>query len=349
MRKPICICGHFAFGEIKLNGQTIKTKIITKGIVDAFGESNVYYVDTGAGLKNLVKLPFRLFNAVRNCNHIVMMPAYKGVRVISALLFFLRLFGHPQVHYIVIGGWLARFMDDKPFLRYCLHKSVSFIYGETTVLREALRERGFCNVVVMPNFKDLKILSPETVANSVSEIPLKLCTFSRVMKQKGMEDAISAVRYVNEKMGEVVFDLTIYGPIWHTEIGWFEDLQKQFPNYVHYGGAVPFDNSVDVLKDYFALLFPTRFYTEGIPGTLIDAYAAGIPVISAKWESYADVVDDNLTGIGYSFGDVDALKEILLQVAKDPQSIIKLKKNCLKKAESYLPHNVMPILVDRLK
>jgi hypothetical protein len=57
-----------------------------------------------------------------------------------------------------------------------------------------------------------------------------------------------------------------------------------------------------VLKDYFALLFPTHFYTEGIPGTVIDAYAAGIPVISAKWESYSDVIDEGVTGIGYKDG-----------------------------------------------
>ena len=62
------------------------------------------------------------------------------------------------------------------------------------------------------------------------------------------------------------------------------------------------------MKYYFALLFPTRFYTEGIPGTILDAYAAGIPVICSRWESCADVVDDGVTGITYPFEDMQMLK-----------------------------------------
>lgn len=68
---------------------------------------------------------------------------------------------------------------------------------------------------------------------------------------------------------------------------------------------------METLKNYFALVFPTLFYTEGIPGTIIDAYAAGLPVISSKWESYDDVIEDNITGVGYEFGSDDALVEIL--------------------------------------
>lgn len=66
-------------------------------------------------------------------------------------------------------------------------------------------------------------------------------------------------------------------------------------------------------------MFPTLFYTEGIPGTIIDAYAAGLPVISSKWESYGDVIEDNVTGIGYEFGSDDALVEVLEMIKSNPQ------------------------------
>ena len=92
---------------------------------------------------------------------------------------------------------------------------------------------------------------------------------------------------------------------------------------------------MDVLKNYFALLFPTQFYTEGIPGTIIDAYAAGVPVISSEWESFADVVDDNVTGIGYEFKNNDELIKILENIAADPSLILSMKKNCLTKAEDF--------------
>ena len=111
----------------------------------------------------------------------------------------------------------------------------------------------------------------------------------------------------------------------------------KFPDYIRYKGAVPYDKSVDILKGYFALLFPTHFATEGIPGTIIDAYAAGVPVIASEWESFSDVVDNNITGIGYPFSDNNGLEKILLYIAEHPEIIIKMKSNCLIKAAEYLP------------
>ena len=83
------------------------------------------------------------------------------------------------------------------------------------------------------------------------------------------------------------------------------------------------------------------FYTEGIPGTIIDSYAAGLPVISSKWKSYADVVDDNITGVGYEFNNSSALKGLLIEISQKPTMISILRKNCLKKAEDYLPQNAV--------
>jgi glycosyltransferase involved in cell wall biosynthesis len=106
------------------------------------------------------------------------------------------------------------------------------------------------------------------------------------MKKKGIEDAVDAVRFVNRRYGKTAFSLDIYGPVDPEENEWFENLKQNFPSEIRYCGCVDANKSVDVVKDYFALLFPTRFFTEGIPGTIIDAYAAGVPVISAKWESF---------------------------------------------------------------
>lgn len=52
-----------------------------------------------------------------------------------------------------------------------------------------------------------------------------------------------------------------------------------------FSGKVSFDNSVEVLKKYFLLLFLTQYYTEEITGTIIDAFCVGVPVIAAKWEN----------------------------------------------------------------
>ena len=153
---------------------------------------------------------------------------------------------------------------------------------------------------------------------------------------------------MNELLGRCTFELDIYGPVDSAEFEWFAELERSFPDCIRYKGTVDSYKSVEVLKDYFALLFPTRFFTEGVPGTIIDAYAAGIPVVSARWESFSDVVDDGVTGLSYEFGKEDGLFERLLEVAKEPEILISMKKSCVRKASEFAPEVALGELLSRL-
>jgi glycosyltransferase involved in cell wall biosynthesis len=88
-------------------------------------------------------------------------------------------------------------------------------------------------------------------------------------------------------------------------------------------------------------LFPTRFYTEGIPGTIIDAYAAGIPVISSKWESFADVMKEGVTGWGFDFGDFEQFRALLEKAAKEPKVFSLMKITALEEMKRFQPQEVI--------
>lgn len=344
--KKVAVIGHFAFGKEYLDGQTVKTKTLTDALCKQLTKEEVIRIDTHGGRKTLFKAPLHVFKALQNSN-VVIFPAHNGLRVYGPLLALCKgLFKNRKLHYMVIGGWLPQFLQKRKYLAKALHR-FDGIYVETNTMRKALEEVGFSNVVLMPNCKDLQVLLPEQMPQTTK--PYKLCTFSRVMKEKGMEDAIEAVRCVNEAYGETVYTLDFYGPVDDAQTQWFDRLKETFPDYVRYCGAVPAHESVEVIKDYFALLFPTRFYTEGIPGTIIDAYAAGVPVIGAKWESFADVVDDGKTGWGYEFGNIEAFTRLLEETAENPERITGLKTNCLKKAQEYLPEGTVQILLRRME
>lgn len=344
--KTACVIGHFGFGLDLLNGQTVKTKILSEELEKRFPDG-ILKIDTHGGIKSLIKAPFHVLKALKRCKNVIILPAHNGLRVYAPLLALMRpLYKGRKLHYAVIGGWLASFLENKKGLEKNL-KKFDGVYVETSTMKNALEAKGFENVLVMPNCKELKILSPEELSKDYSE-PYKLCTFSRVMKEKGIEDAVNAVKAVNEKTGRVVYSLDIYGQIDGGQTEWFESLKASFPEYIRYGGLVPFDKSVEVLKDYYALLFPTRFFTEGIPGTVIDAYAAGIPVVSARWESFADIIDEGMTGMGYTIEDVNELTSMLENVSSFTESVDSMRKNCLVKAEQYLPRKALNVMVERM-
>jgi len=342
----ISVVGHFGLGENLLNGQTVKTKIITSELERRFGKDEVIKADTHGGAKKLLTMPFVLFNVLRMCKNVIILPAHNGLRVIAPILAIENVFFHRKLHYAVIGGWLPEFLKNRKLLSNAL-KKFDCIYVETNTMKSALEVQGFENIHVMPNCKELKILKEDELVYS-SDKPYKLCTFSRVMKEKGIEDAINAVKYINEKCDETIFTLDIYGQIDSNQTEWFKNLKNTFPEYINYAGCVDFDKSTEVLKKYFILLFPTLFYTEGIPGTIIDAYAAGVPVISSRWESFDDVVDDNISGFGYEFSNKEHLIKLLLKIAESPDANNKLKVNCIKKAQTFLPTTVIDVLENRM-
>jgi len=237
-------------------------------------------------------------------------------------------------------------LKNKKILKKML-QSFDAIYVETKTMKKALESMGFQNILVMPNCKELNVLHAEDLIYPQTE-PYKLCTFSRVMKEKGIEDAVFAVKKINEQLGRTVYTLDIYGQVDAEQTEWFEQVQQAFPDYVCYGGTVSFEKSVEVLRDYFALLFPTRFYTEGIPGTVIDAYAAGIPVVSAKWESFSDIVDDGKTGVGYEFENADALTDALMKILENKEAFLAMKRECLEKSKLFVPDKAIEVMTQEL-
>jgi glycosyltransferase involved in cell wall biosynthesis len=333
------VCGHFGKNLNLLNGQTIKTKILTKELQEFFGTDKVQTLDTHGWKKNPISLIINCINLISKCENVIILPANNGLKVLVPLFTFLNKIFCRKLHYVVIGGWLSELLKTNFKLKKKL-KQFSGIYVETNKMIKSLQGIGLNNIYLLPNFKDLKILEEMDLIYNTKP-PYKLCTFSRVMKEKGIEDAIKVVTKINMMYKKTIYTLDIYGPIEQEYNSKFLKLQKEFPVFIEYKGIVPYNYTTQILKDYFALLFPTHFYTEGIPGTIIDAYAAGVPVISSRWENFDDIIDDFETGIGFEFEDCNIFQKILIDNIDGKIDINSMKTNCLLKAKQYMPQKVI--------
>lgn len=341
----ICVCGAFRLWDVPKGGQEVKTCILADALETKYGK--IYRIDTLAK-NSRIKMPFQLLWAMITCTDVVILPAHNGLVVLSKLLSKLNKLFHRHLHYSVIGGWLQDLLPNHLDVMKALHDFTG-IYVETKTMMDALQKLGFTNVYVVPNCKPLSIINKNDLDTSYSE-PYKLVTFSRVTEKKGIGTAANIVMKLNNKYGRKVFTLDIYGPVDPGEDErWFAELRKSFTDDITYRGNAPFDKSVEVLSGYFALLFPTQYFTEGIPGTIIDAYAAGVPVIASKWKSFADVVEDGVTGLGYKFNTTTDLEKIMEKIITDPSIITDLKQGCIRKANDFLPQNAIKPLIDRIK
>ena len=78
---------------------------------------------------------------------------------------------------------------------------------------------------------------------------------------------------------------------------------NRYSDYVKYEGELSPDQIQDRLSYYDVLLFPTTYYTEGLPGTIIDAFSAGLPVIATNWKHAEELICNEKDGFIVPFSD----------------------------------------------
>ena len=342
-KNNIAVVGHFGFGKKLLNGQTIKTENVVKALEKELKCEGLCKIDTHGGLAALLRLPFQINSALKKTENMIVMLAYRGIKLILPIIVFLNRFHKKRIHYIAIGGWLPSMCVKHKNAKKNLSK-VDWIYVETEKMKHELNEQGLLNVEMMPNFKELTPVPKETLFLK-NEEPFEICTFSRVMKEKGIEDIVNAVTNINKMFNRIVFKLDIYGQIDCKQEAWFKKMESSFPTFVKYCGMVDSDKSVSIIKNYYLLAFPTYYSGEGFAGTLIDAMASGVPIVASDWNFNRDIVSSEI-GFFHEARNVDSLIDALLLSIKTIN--IDMKEKCLTESYKYLPSNAIKVLLKHI-
>lgn len=340
-KKRVAIIGHFGGNRNFLDGQTVKTRILFDELKKSAQEWNIVRVDTYFKKSRPVKLILESLWCMFTCHDIIVLLSGGGMRVYFPLLNFCSKAFKTRVYHDVIGGNLDNYVRKYPKYRtYLSNFKINWV--ETEGLKTRLADEGVINCAVIPNYKRLPIV---TSINQQFTEPYRFCTFSRVMKEKGIEDAISAIENINSAAGREVCKLDIYGQVDNGYQARFEEVLNKVSSAISYCGKVPYDASVDTLKDYYALLFPTYWDGEGFPGTIVDAFAAGVPVIASDWNCNAELVEDEATGIVYPGKVATSLDTAVLWAIGNKEKFVGMRQNCADKAHEFMPEKYIEIIV----
>ena len=332
------VIGAFGFRGDQRNGQTVKTRLFMEAVSE-ITQQKICIVDTSDIRSQPHAVLYKILRAFATGKTIFILPAQRGIKYLLPLYLLLKAIYGNDVRYIVIGGWLPGFVEQNvKFVGYCA--KLDGIYIETDNMAKALGSLGLNNVHTMPNFRSFNYadFSLEAPAGG----PLSLVFFSRVMKTKGIETAIEAVSRIEQLFpGQVTLD--IYGDIREDYHECFMQLVDGRAPVVKYCGFLsPEPRTLyPTLSGYDAMVFPTFYEGEGLPGVVIDAFIAGVPVIASDWRYNREFITDNVTGRIFCLAEPESFENIITYYMAHRDELKDMRNHCLEEAQKYRMDHVV--------
>ena len=203
---------------------------------------------------------------------------------------------------------------------------------------------GYNNVEVFTNFRFTSFVPNKHHDTGV----LKLVFLARINKMKGLDTIFSLADRIKSEYGENKVTIDFYGPIYGPDYDYFFSGLNKY-SFLNYKGELQPEDINKTIEQYDVMLLPTHYFTEGLPGTVLDAYMSGIPIIASKWKHAEEFIDDGVTGYIIPFEEnVDILFEKVDMLFSNEILLNELKDNAFKKSKCFTSETAWQIIKDKL-
>ncbi len=290
--------------------------------------------DPGRALRIMGKLASRLSRA-----DIVLLWANSSF-IVSLGIPVMRLIRMTGKPYIVkpFGSMLADRIDALGAMRrkevVSLLNRAGHVLPETRMHADELINRAGLDpdrIVLFPNMLPDKLILDERPKRTFSG----RCIFiGQVKAEKGIFDIIEALRSRKD------LSCDFYGQIISRDNDKFFNEIDSCPN-CHYRGTLSNEEILGALDRHDVLLLPTYHQGEGYPAVILEAFAAGVPVITTEWKAIPELVKDGKRGILIPPSSPAHITEALDLLGRDEQLYDSLAENAHEYVKGFSEENVI--------
>lgn len=199
------------------------------------------------------------------------------------------------------------------------YRAATRIVANSSAARHVLESEGIAPgaIAVVPNGVDLGAF-PERPADALLASPGTVVTVANLRAEKGHEVLIAAAALLAGEFRGVEFKIVGDGPR-------RADLERRvraagLERQVTFAGHCEDVNRVLAGADLFVL--PSR--SEAFPNSVIEAMAAGLPVVATAVGGLLDLVDHDRTGLLVQAGDAEALASAIRRLLRDRTAAARL-------------------------
>lgn len=204
---------------------------------------------------------------------------------------------------------------DQAILRVCLRMSARVVCVSTAIealIRKLYPEHSNKTQVIENGVDDAFLrVSLERASNRDNAL-LRVITVGSLIERKNIQLLIAALQRLAEK-DRVALTIIGAGP----ERQRLETLAHACSAcHIEFKGEISPNAIPDALAQADVFVLTSR--SEGRPNVILEAMAAGLPVIASNIPGVNELVDHNITGLLFTSGDADELAGHLRRLLREP-------------------------------
>ena len=288
-------------------------------------------------------------SSVKKADHVLLFGSNTFVITLAPLLLAISKATGTPCSLRTFGGSLDQYVTNLPaplkMLAMKTLKGMKRVIVETDLLYRHFEPLlGSERVRMVAGYRQL----PET--ELASAVPtdsdqLRLAFFGIVKEDKGVFDLLEAVRLLDPSI-DVQIDM--YGSIKEEAAERFAAELPELDNVAHHG-VLEWDQVIDTLMTYDALVHPTYYAWEGQPGVLIEAMMAGVPAITTNFRALPELVEDGVNGLLVEPQNPRALATAIERAALERTRLKKMGQANADRRAMYDAATLVPSIITHLE
>jgi glycosyltransferase involved in cell wall biosynthesis len=222
--------------------------------------------------------------------------------------------GHANDLYVKPGN-LERKIEAASFVSTCTAHNERHL--QTLVAASKSGSGGRSRIVRVYHGADLERFTPPPRPGP----PRQLVTVTRLKEKKGLPDLLDALALLREKGSDLALD--IYGDGDQRDLLRARIEQLGLSGRVALRGAIEHERIPSILHGAGLFVLPCvvlpNLDRDGIPNTIIEALACGVPVVATAISGIPEVVRDGETGLLVPERDPEALARAIERMVNDAE------------------------------
>ena len=275
-----------------IGGATVLFKQLLDYLVESRDVSCIY-INTSRNSTNrltnilsTIRIIFFMLLSVRHVDAVSFHSSIRGSYTLGLMLAYIcKIFRKPWL-FRGFGGNYPCWYSGADNIRKSVFRhsvlSANVILLETKESVEYFLPLTSNRVIWYPNSRDYSLCQKNTNIYK-HERAKKFIFLGHIKETKGIKILIEASMRIDK-------DITIdaYGPL-------LEGIRESdfIGSNVNYRGALNPSDVNQILSEYDAMVFPTFYDGEGYPGVILEAYGVGLPVITTRWRTIPEIVDES--------------------------------------------------------